>query len=195
MDKETEHTVANDEGEFDIEKDLERVDLGWRDGADAAEEAFLRYVALRLALEEQIRVAQAQAEAITARLRARIGHLEFRYGPAARAHARQCLEVMNAGRKRPLKSLHTPIGTVGFRRAPDRAVVCDEPKFLEAAARDELLAACVVTRADAAAVGRHVRSTGEVPPGVEVVSSEEKFYVAAAKGVQTKEEGENGVDV
>ncbi len=75
-----------------------------------------------------------------------------------------------------LKSLSLPMGMIGFRKQPDIIEITDEELFITEADPGLLRHVPEKFEADLKSVKEHIKTTGEIPAGVEVRSKDPKFY-------------------
>jgi len=112
-------------------------------------------------------------EAETLRSERREQFLMRRFGAELEEWTRQQI-AKQYGKRR---SIHLPAGVIGFRTAPSKLIVADEPKLI-AWCRQYLPGALkVVERILKSEVQSYIKSTGEIPAGAEVAGGEQKFYV------------------
>jgi hypothetical protein len=73
------------------------------------------------------------------------------------------------------KRIILPDGTLSQRKQPERVVIEDEDTFVELAPGH-----LVVTKSapDRTAIKQHIKDTGEIPTGVELVRSDPKFVIS-----------------
>jgi phage host-nuclease inhibitor protein Gam len=75
------------------------------------------------------------------------------------------------------KSVRLPAGLLSFRTQPSKVVVQDEEMALKWAKRHDPTLVVTVERLDKRLLDERVKRTGELPDGVDIVDSGEKFYV------------------
>lgn len=83
------------------------------------------------------------------------------------------------------KSLKLLTGTIGWRRVNGGPRVRDKSTAIDWALTflPESVTSETVHKLDTDAIKVHVATTGELPPGVEVIDDEERFYVKGAKDI------------
>jgi hypothetical protein len=74
-------------------------------------------------------------------------------------------------------SIHLPAGVLGFRTAPAKLVVADEPKLLAWCRQHLPTAVKVVERILKTEVGAYVKESGEIPDGAELADGGDKFFI------------------
>lgn len=79
-------------------------------------------------------------------------------------------------RTREIKSMSLPAGIVGLRRQPDKVEVINEELFYEKADTSLIRKIPETQEPDLKKIKEHIKQTGEVPDGVDVVSQDSKFY-------------------
>lgn len=75
------------------------------------------------------------------------------------------------------KSFALPAGTIGFRLEPQRLDLRDEARVL---AWCQINLPKAIKRTETvlkSALSEHLKESGEIPPGVEVISGNEKFFI------------------
>jgi hypothetical protein len=81
------------------------------------------------------------------------------------------------------KTLRLPHGTLKLRKGRDRVAVVAMEQFLKIGQKLGLVRKIPESVApDLQAILNHVRTTGEVPPGIEVIPAEVKFSYSTTKG-------------
>jgi Bacteriophage Mu Gam like protein len=112
-------------------------------------------------------------EAETRRSEHREQFLMRRFGVELEEWTRQQL----AGRHGKRRSVHLPAGILGFRTAPAKLVIVDEPKLL-AWCRQHLPGAVkVVQHILKREVQNHIKGNGEIPDGAELTGAGDKFFI------------------
>jgi len=95
-----------------------------------------------------------------------------RWGLELEAFARRKIAQQFRG-----KSFSLPAGTIGFRIEPQRIDFQDEPRVM-AWCRANLPSAIKRTETLLkSALSEHLKTSGEIPPGVEISGGNEKFFV------------------
>lgn len=141
----------------------------------------LRLVQNEDAICEQI---MAQAKAMVAERRHRLGRLLWRVKPALDAWLEGKLKL-EAHKKKPARSVKTFAGTIGLRAVPGGARI-KEPALIaqwaEYESGDPERFGNYGYRVDGRRVLEHVKNTSELVPGVEMVEPREVLYVKRADG-------------
>jgi len=85
-------------------------------------------------------------------------------------------QMENYLRQQQLKSLPLPSGTVGLRKQQPKILIIDEDKFYENADASILRRIPESFEPDLKAIKEKLKTTGEIPEGIEVTEQEAKFY-------------------
>jgi phage host-nuclease inhibitor protein Gam len=81
------------------------------------------------------------------------------------------------------KTITLPHGQIKLRQGRQKVQVIDMDKFLRAGERLNLLRKIPESyEPDLQAIYQHIKLTGEIPPGVDVISGETKFSYSLARG-------------
>jgi hypothetical protein len=99
----------------------------------------------------------------------------LRYGRQLEDWARQQIEQQHDRRR----SVSLPAGNVGFRAEPTRLSVIDEAKLLTWAKHHLPSAIRTIETFTKNTLTEHLKSTGDVADGAELVGGAERFYVSA----------------
>lgn len=100
--------------------------------------------------------------------------LLFRFGPQLTAHTRKRI-TEDGGRR---KSVNPPAGTIGFRSAPSKLVVDDEPAVIAWAKQHNPGIVSIVEKLSKEALNEHLEATGEMPDaGAHIEPACERFYI------------------
>ncbi len=98
----------------------------------------------------------------------------LRYERQLQDWVRQQIDTQHDGRR----SVNLPSGTIGFRTEPKKLAVTDEKQLL-AWCRGQLPSAIkVVESVPKTPLMDHLKTTGELPQGVELLGGNERFYVS-----------------
>lgn len=85
-------------------------------------------------------------------------------------------QMQNYLRTQNQKSLSLPNGSIGFRKQPDSIEITNEELFLSIAGPDMLKHIPEKYQPDLNAIKKHLKLTGDLPDGVELISKGDKFY-------------------
>jgi len=85
-------------------------------------------------------------------------------------------QMENYLRQNNQKSMGLPAGTIGLRKQQDKIQITDEDLFYQKA--DSVLLRCIPEsyEPDMKKIKEHIKTTGEVPVGIEVTAQDKKFY-------------------
>lgn len=112
-------------------------------------------------------------EAETRRSERREQFLMHRFGMELEEWTRQQI-ASKYGKRR---SVHLPAGMLGFRTAPAKLVIADEPKLLAWCRQRLPTAVKVVESILKSEVGAYVKESGEIPDGAELAGGGDKFFI------------------
>jgi len=85
-------------------------------------------------------------------------------------------QMKNYLKQNKLKTLSLPNGNIGFRKQPDIVEITDEELFLTTAASELLRHVPEKFEADLKSIKEYIKTTSEIPPGIELKSKDPKFY-------------------
>ena len=85
-------------------------------------------------------------------------------------------QMENYLRQKEIKSLPLPSGTIGLRKQQPKILIIDEDKFYEKADASILRRIPESFEPDLKAIKEKLKTTGEIPEGIEVTEQEAKFY-------------------
>jgi phage host-nuclease inhibitor protein Gam len=137
-------------------------------------EALEKYVRLTRRYSAEIDTVKQQMGALLRELENKLKCLDYRFGPVAQEYVRRKLSGAKA------KSIKLPFGTAGFRTLPSRIELIDAAAVLAAVDKGELPAEVKRVpepEVSKSALAEHFKTTGEVPPGTELLPARESFYI------------------
>jgi hypothetical protein len=79
-------------------------------------------------------------------------------------------------KQQQLKSLHLPSGTIGLRKQQSKIEIVDSDKFYESVPSELLRYVPESFEPDLKKIREHIKTTGEVLVGLDVIEQEPKFY-------------------
>ena len=85
-------------------------------------------------------------------------------------------QMRNYLKQNKLNTISLPNGKIGFRKQPDIVEVTDEELFLTTAASELIRHLPEKFEADLKSIKEYIKSTSEIPDGVEIKSKDPKFY-------------------
>ncbi len=85
-------------------------------------------------------------------------------------------QMRNYLNQNSLNKLSLPNGSIGFRKQPDSIEITDEELFLTTAASELLKHLPEKFEADLKSIKEYIKTTSEIPAGVELKSKDPKFY-------------------
>ena len=85
-------------------------------------------------------------------------------------------QMRNYLNQNSLNKLSLPNGSIGFRKQPDSIEITDEELFLTTAASELLKHVPEKFEADLKSIKEYIKTTSEIPDGVELKSKDPKFY-------------------
>lgn len=85
-------------------------------------------------------------------------------------------QMQNYLKQNSINKLSLPNGNIGFRKQPDSIEITDEELFLSKAASELLRQVPEKLEADLKSIKEYIKTTSEIPPGVEIKSKDPKFY-------------------
>ena len=85
-------------------------------------------------------------------------------------------QMQNYLNQNSLNKLSLPNGSIGFRKQPDSIEITDEELFLTTAASELLKHVPEKFEADLKSIKEYIKTTSEIPAGVELKSKDPKFY-------------------
>ena len=85
-------------------------------------------------------------------------------------------QMQNYLNQNSLNKLSLPNGSIGFRKQPDSIEITDEELFLTTAASELLRHLPEKFEADLKSIKEYIKTTSEIPAGVELKSKDPKFY-------------------
>lgn len=85
-------------------------------------------------------------------------------------------QMRNYLNQNSLNKLSLPNGSIGFRKQPDSIEITDEELFLTTAASELLKHVPEKFEADLKSIKEYIKTTSEIPAGVELKSKDPKFY-------------------
>lgn len=85
-------------------------------------------------------------------------------------------QMQNYLRTQNQKTMSLPNGSIGFRKQPDSIEITNEELFLSNAGPDLLKHIPEKYQPDLNAIKKHLKLTGDLPDGVELISKGDKFY-------------------
>ncbi len=151
--------------------EVEAIDVGQL-ARDEDERLLHRYCRRRQQLTAEITRVKEQTAAMLRDLERQVESLDW----CLRGRVEEITRSRLTGRTRSVK---TPWGTVGFRKHPTGIEVADEAAVIEAVLSGDLPNDVTRTKVEVSksALNEVFRSTGEVPPGCDLVPERDDFYV------------------
>jgi len=83
-----------------------------------------------------------------------------------------------------VKTLELPHGILKFRKNPDRVTITDMEIFMKNAMPETVTVIPEQVRPDLTKIKAHIKSTGEIPSGVELITGENNFTITYHNGGQ-----------
>ncbi len=86
------------------------------------------------------------------------------------------VQMRNYLHQNSLNKLSLPNGNIGFRKQPDSIEITDEELFLTTAASELIRHLPEKFEADLKSIKEYIKTTSEIPAGVEIKSKDPKFF-------------------
>lgn len=181
--------IATDEAKPKLERDLARSNLLAAGEDVPAEIASVNdidpYLELILELDREEADLRQQFERVKGRFELMLDGIEGRrrfFRERIRSYAEENRALLCTGGKKSRACLH---GVVGWKKRPDKLVVVDEAKLLDAATVLDMVK--VIEKPDIKALTEHFKAHGEIPAGAEWQPGGDEFYIKVG-GETHKEE-------